>query len=67
MDLLVHESSVSLKTIKIAKKYSLGNILNIILANARVNLSLKLHYILEMFHQTFSNNKNLYDPRLFLC
>ena len=40
--------------------------ISIALANAGVNLRLKLLYFLKMFHLTFSNNKNLYDTRLLL-
>ena len=42
--------------------YTLGNKLSITLANARVNLRLKLPYSLKMF--SHSNSKDLYDPRL---
>ena len=41
--------------------------ISITLANAGVNLRLKLPYFLKMFHLTFLNNKNLYDTRLLLC
>ena len=35
--------------------------------NARVNLRLRLSYILKMFYQTFSLHQNWYYLRLRLC
>ena len=47
-------------------KYTHGKKLENTSVNARVNLSLKLSYILKMFYQTFSINQDLFYPRLRL-
>ena len=47
-------------------RHTHGNKLSITLAISRVNFRPKFSYILKMFHQSFSNNTNLYYPRLLL-